>query len=166
MQPTIVEAMRRASFTDMNCSVAQSLEIVGEWWTLLIVRDALFGVTRFDEFSTRLGIARNVLTQRLDTLVEHGVMTREPYQDNPVRYDYRLTDKGRDLYPILVALLQWGDKYCADPDGPSLLIEHRDCGAPVEAVVQCAHGHGPLRPSESQTRPGPTARKLPEGTKT
>ncbi len=85
--------MRRASFADMNCSIAQTLEIVGEWWTLLIVRDAMFGVTRFDEFSSRLGIARNVLAQRLDTLVEHGVLKKVPYQDNPVRHDYRLTDK-------------------------------------------------------------------------
>lgn len=100
--------MRRASFSDMNCSVAQSLEIVGEWWTLLIIRDAFFGVTRFDAFSERLGIARNVLTQRLETLVEHGVFTKEPYQDKPVRYDYRLTEKGRDLWLVLTALRQWG----------------------------------------------------------
>lgn len=106
--------MRRASFSGMNCSVAQTLEVVGEWWTLLIIRDALFGVTRFDDFSTRLGIARNVLTQRLDTLVEHGILIRDPYQDNPVRYDYRLTDKGRDLWTVINALRQWGDK-CRHP---------------------------------------------------
>ncbi|MEU6187937.1 helix-turn-helix domain-containing protein [Nocardia sp. NPDC047038] len=127
--------MRRTSFEDMNCSLAQCLEVVGEWWTLLIVRDALFGVTRFDDFHARLGIARNVLTQRLEHLIEHGVLTREPYQDNPVRYDYRLTPKGRSLWLVVTAMRQWGDEWAA-PDGPPVQTVHTTCGnlATVEPV--------------------------------
>ncbi|MBF6193794.1 helix-turn-helix domain-containing protein [Nocardia implantans] len=127
--------MRRTSFEEMNCSLAQCLEVVGEWWTLLIVRDALFGVTRFDDFRARLGIARNVLTQRLEHLIEHGVLTREPYQDNPVRYDYRLTPKGRSLWLVVTAMRQWGDEWAA-PDGPPVQTLHTTCGhlATVEPV--------------------------------
>ncbi|WP_054812491.1 winged helix-turn-helix transcriptional regulator [Nocardia arizonensis] len=127
--------MRRTSFEDMNCSLAQCLEVVGEWWTLLIVRDALFGVTRFDDFRERLGIARNVLTQRLESLVEHGVMTKEPYQGNPVRYDYRLTAKGRSLWEVVTVMRQWGDRWAA-PDGPPVQTVHGRCGqiATIEPV--------------------------------
>lgn len=134
-QPTMLADMRRTSFEDMNCSLAQCLEVVGEWWTLLIVRDALFGVTRFDDFRARLGIARNVLTQRLEHLIEHGVLTREPYQDNPVRYDYRLTPKGRSLWLVVTAMRQWGDEWAA-PDGPPVQTVHTTCGnlATVEPV--------------------------------
>src|SRR3954467_7970500 len=103
--------MQRASFREMHCSVAQCLEIVGEWWTMLIVRDAFLGVHRFDDFRERLGIARNVLAQRLSKLVEVGVLEKRAYQDHPPRYDYVLTDKGRDLWPVLTALRQWGDRY-------------------------------------------------------
>ena len=100
--------MQRASFADMHCSIAQSLEIIGEWWTMLILRDAFLGVRRFDEFVERLGISRNVLTSRLETLVAAGVMERRPYDDARGRYDYLLTDKGRDLFPVMTAL-QIGD---------------------------------------------------------
>ncbi len=92
--------MRKASFADMNCSVAQSLEIIGEWWTLLILRDAFLGVRRFEDFVERLGISRNVLTNRLDTLVDAGVLERRPYDEARGRYDYVLTDKGRALWPV------------------------------------------------------------------
>lgn len=109
--------MRRTSFEGMNCSIAQCLEMVGEWWTLLIVRDALMGVTRFEDFRERLGIARNVLTQRLEHLVAQDIMTKVPYQANPVRHDYRLTAKGRSLWLVLTAMRQWGDQWAA-PDGP------------------------------------------------
>ena len=100
--------MRRTSFEEMNCSVAQTLEVVGEWWTMLIIRDCFLGITRFDDFQQRLGISRNILTDRLDHLVDKGVLVRVPYQANPVRNDYRLTDKGRDLWLVLTAMRQWG----------------------------------------------------------
>ncbi|MEE4023896.1 helix-turn-helix domain-containing protein [Gordonia sp. PKS22-38] len=148
--------MRRARFTDMNCSVAQTLEIVGEWWTLLIIRDALFGVTRFDDFSTRLGIARNVLTQRLDTLVEHGVLIREPYQDKPVRYDYRLTEKGRDLWTVLAALRQWGDKWAID-GSPPVVTEHPGCGHVMTVEPVCSECGTRVTRSDLRVLRGPGA---------
>src|SRR6266508_5299643 len=100
--------MRRASFSDMNCSVARALEIVGEWWSLLSVRDALVGVTRFEEFQQRLGIARNILAARLDTLVAAGVLERRLYDEARERYDYVLSDKGRALWPVVMTLRRWG----------------------------------------------------------
>jgi DNA-binding HxlR family transcriptional regulator len=111
MQPTRLRSVERKSFADMDCSVAQCLEVVGEWWSMLIVRDAFLGVTRFDEFQRRLGISRNILQQRLARLVDAGVLVRVPYSEHPPRHDYRLTDKGRDLWPVLTAMRQWGDKY-------------------------------------------------------
>ena len=130
--------MQRTSFEDMDCSVAQCLEVCGEWWTMLIVRDAFLGVRRFDDFQARLGIARNILNDRLKKLVEHGVLVRKPYQDNPPRSDYRLTDKGRDLWLVLTAMRQWGDRWAA-PDGPPLTMRHTECGHTVDAVAACSH---------------------------
>src|SRR5437868_10738241 len=118
----------------MNCSVAQCLEVVGEWWSMLIVRDAFLGVTRFDDFQSRLGISRNVLNQRLSHLVDEGVLARVPYQEHPPRFDYRLTDKGRDLWHVLTAMRQWGDRWAA-PDGPPLQVVHTACGHVTEAVA-------------------------------
>lgn len=126
--------VRKTSFADMNCSVAQSLEIVGERWTLLILRDALLGIRRFDDFVERLGISRNVLTDRLETLVAAGVLERRAYDEARGRYDYLLTDKGRALWPVLTALRQWGDEWIAGPGHEPLLLEHRDREHPE-------HGH-------------------------
>lgn len=128
--------MERKTFAEMNCSVAQCLEVVGEWWTMLIIRDLVLGVRRFDEFQERLGISRNVLTQRLARLVDDGVVEKRRYQDHPPRYEYRLTEKGRDLWPILTAMRQWGDRYAA-PNGPRLLLRHRACGHVAEPVLHC-----------------------------
>jgi DNA-binding HxlR family transcriptional regulator len=129
--------MRRSSFRDMNCSVAQCLEIVGEWWTLLIVRDAFLGVTRFDDFHQRLGISRNVLNERLGHLVDAGVLERVAYCEHPPRFDYRLTTKGRDLWPVLTAMRQWGDRWEA-PDGPPIEIVHKACGHITEIIPTCS----------------------------
>ena len=129
--------MLRASFDEMACSVAQSLEIIGEWWTPLILRDAFLGVTRFSGFQERLGIARNILSARLDTLIEHGVMKKVPYQDNPVRYDYKLTEKGRDLWLVVAALREWGDRWEA-PDGPPVSMTHTSCGHVTHIVPTCS----------------------------
>lgn len=148
--------MRRASFDDLACSVAQSLEIVGEWWTPLILRDAFLGVTRFGDFQERLGIARNVLTTRLDSLVEHGVMKRVPYQDNPPRYDYKLTAKGRDLWLVVAALREWGDKWEA-PDGPPVRMLHRTCGHETHIVPTCSACGEVLTPFELKATRGPGA---------
>jgi DNA-binding HxlR family transcriptional regulator len=113
--------MRRASFEEMNCSVAQTLEVVGDWWSLLIVRDAFFGISRFEDFQGRLGIARNTLTDRLEWLCRHEILERVPYQQHPVRYDYVLTSKGRDLETLLLAMLAWGDRWTVTAGSPPVV---------------------------------------------
>ena len=148
--------MRKASFADMHCSIAQSLEIVGEWWTMLILRDAFLGVRRFDEFVERLGISRNVLTDRLDTLVANGVLERRPYDEARGRYDYLLTDKGRALWPVMTALRQWGDEWIYGAGNEPLLIEHRTCGCTTTALMTCSECGEPLdaRSVRVTTTPG------------
>ena len=141
----------------MNCSVAQCLEVIGEWWSMLIVRDAFLGVSRFDDFQARLGISRNILNQRLAHLVEAGVLQKVPYQERPPRYDYKLTKKGRDLWPVLTAMRQWGDHYAA-PDGPPLELVHRTCGHVADAVMVCSHCHGEMGPRDVKAIDGPGAR--------
>lgn len=129
--------MRGVPLSSLHCSIARTLDVVGERWTLLVLRDAFNGVRRFEDFAARLPIARNILTDRLQTLVEHGILRRDPYQERPARYEYRLTPKGMELYPVLIALLQWGDRHLAGEDGPPLDVLHRDCGHPVTAAVLC-----------------------------
>jgi DNA-binding HxlR family transcriptional regulator len=146
--------MQRSSFREMNCSIGQSLEVVGEWWSLLIIRDAFLGVTRFDEFQERLGIARNVLNQRLSRLVDEGVFERVAYSERPPRFDYVLTEQGRDLWPVVVALRQWGDRWRA-PDGPPLQLVHRECGHITELVAVCAQCGDPVGPTDVSAVPGP-----------
>ena len=123
---------------------------------MLIVRDAFLGVTRFDQFQVRLGISRNVLNQRLAHLVTAGVLERTPYCHRPVRYDYRLTEKGRDLWPVLTAMRQWGDTHAA-PDGPPLLLVHRTCGQVVDAVMTCSACGTPVVARDVRAERGPGA---------
>jgi DNA-binding HxlR family transcriptional regulator len=148
--------MRRTSFEDLNCSVAQCLEVVGEWWSLLIVRDAFLGVRRFDDFQARLGISRNVLNQRLSRLVEQGVLQRVPYQEHPPRHEYRLTDKGRDLWHVITAMRQWGDRWEA-PDGPPVRLRHKECGRLVAVTPVCSHCGEPLDVRSVDVEAGPGA---------
>ena len=156
MQPTSVGVVERKSFSDMHCSVAQCLDVVGEWWSMLIVRDAFLGVSRFDDFQVRLGISRNILNQRLRGLVETGVLEKVPYSDHPPRYDYRLTQKGRDLWPVLTALRQWGDTYAA-PDGPPVQVVHQACGHIADAVLTCSSCGEPIGPHDVRAVVGPGA---------
>ena len=130
--------MRKASFEDMNCSVARALEVIGEWWTLLILRDAFLGVTRFEEWTERLGIARNMLSTRLDTLVETGVMERKVYDEARDRADYVLTEKGRALWPVLVTIREWGNEWIFGRDHEPLRLQHRDCGEVTPPATWCA----------------------------
>jgi len=146
--------MERKSFADMHCSVAQCLEVAGEWWSMLLIRDAFLGVTRFDQFQERLGISRNILNQRLLRLVEEGLMHRVQYSEHPPRYEYRLTGKGRDLWPVLTAMRQWGDKYAA-PDGPPLQIIHKACGRVSQAVLTCSACGERLTPRDVRAVAGP-----------
>jgi DNA-binding HxlR family transcriptional regulator len=129
--------MRGVQLSDLHCSVARTLDVVGERWTLLVLRDAFNGKRRFEEFAQSLPIARNVLTDRLKTLVDRGVLAREPYQQRPERFEYRLTETGRELYPVIIGLLQWGDRHLAGAAGPPLDVFHKDCGGHPEAVVVC-----------------------------
>ncbi len=146
--------MRRSSFESMSCSVAQTLEVVGDWWTPLLIRDLLMGVTRFEVFQERLGISRNILTERLNRLVETGVVERVPYQQHPERFDYRLTDKGAELWRVIDALRAWGDRWAA-PDGAPLELVHTTCGHATESVPTCRECGEPLRRGEMKMVPGP-----------
>lgn len=119
-----------------SCSIARTLEVIGDRWTMLILRDAFRGVRRFDAFQRDLGIARNLLTDRLTKLVEHGVLEKQLYQDHPPRYEYRLTRKGIDLSPALVALMRWGDKWLAEGEPPVSLLHDR-CGEPLDQAFVC-----------------------------
>jgi DNA-binding HxlR family transcriptional regulator len=148
--------VERKSFSDMHCSVAQALEVVGEWWSMLIIRDAFLGVTRFDDFQERLGISRNILNQRLAHLVEHGVLAKVPYSEHPPRFDYRLTEKGRDLWPVLTTMRQWGDKHAA-PSGPPLELIHHSCGEISEARLVCSGCGEPIGPRNVEAVAGPGA---------
>jgi DNA-binding HxlR family transcriptional regulator len=150
--------MRRTNFATMNCSIARTLEVVGEWWSLLILRDAFRGITRFDDFQQNLGIARNVLTTRLNTLVEHGILERSRYQEHPPRYEYRLTERGLDLFPVIASLLRWGDKWAAGREGPPLVLVHEDCGHDAKPVLTCSHCGSKLAVERIRPEPGPGAR--------
>ena len=145
--------MRHKSFLEMHCSIAQCLEIVGERWSLLIVRDVFLGITRFDDIQQRLGISRNILNQRLAHLVEQGILTKVPYTQRPPRFDYKLTPKGRDLWPIITAMRQWGDRHAA-PDGPPLQLIHHGCGQVSDAHMTCSACGEPVDASNVKAIPG------------
>jgi DNA-binding HxlR family transcriptional regulator len=121
-----------------GCSIERTLEVIGDRWTMLILRDSFRGVRRFEAFQRDLGIARNLLTDRLGRLVEHGVLQKQQYQDHPPRYEYRLTPRGVDLSPALVALMRWGDKWLADGEPPVSLL-HERCGQPLDQAFVCWH---------------------------
>ena len=132
----------------MNCSIARTLEVVGEWWTMLVIREAFNGVRRFDDFQAHLGIARNVLATRLQGLVDHGILERRLYQERPERFEYRLTPKGRDLYPVLISLMRWGDRWECPPGGPPLHLTHEKCGHDPDPALVCTHCGEALNPRE------------------
>jgi DNA-binding HxlR family transcriptional regulator len=149
----------RMAYSAENCSIRRTLDVVGEKWTLLVLREAFYGLRRFDDFQRAIGCARNILSARLATLVEHGILERRRYQEpgSRSRAEYRLTDKGRELFPALVALLQWGDRWTADPEGAAVELRHDGCGAPIIVELRCTAGHGPLTERETTPEPGPGA---------
>lgn len=149
--------MRRTSLADFHCSVARTIDVIGEWWTPLIVRDAFFGRRRFEEFQRSLGLARNVLAARLDRLVEAGIMERQRYEEHPPRDEYVLTTKGRDLFPIIAALLAWGDRWTAGEAGPPLLLIHEPCGKPGTLRATCDQCAEPMSLANIRPVPGPGA---------
>ncbi|BBY05774.1 winged helix-turn-helix transcriptional regulator [Mycobacterium noviomagense] len=147
--------MRQTSFADFHCSLARSLDLIGDWWTPLIIRDLALGLERFDDLAANLGISRNLLTNRLKGLVEANIVERVRYSERPPRDRYRLTAAGRDLVPILIALTAWGDRWAAPPDGPPMLFSHE--GHPCTPTVCCSTCGQPLSRDTLEVALGPGA---------
>jgi DNA-binding HxlR family transcriptional regulator len=146
------------AFASQNCSVAQPLAFLGERWSILVLRLIFVGFRRFDEIQSELGIATNVLTQRLATLVDEGIIEKRRYSEHPERFEYRLTEKGRDLQPILLAFLRWGDRYTAT-SGPPLETIHSECGHAFHMVPTCSHCGEEVTPTNVRAQAGPGATK-------
>ncbi|MBG0566164.1 winged helix-turn-helix transcriptional regulator [Actinoplanes aureus] len=144
-----------------NCTISRAMAILGEKWTIVVLRDVFNGIRRFDDMRVHTGIPRQVLTNRLAALVEHGVLRRVPYQEPGarVRHEYRLTEKGFDLYPVLIAVAEWGNRYLADPEGPPIEYAHRECGAEVSVEMRCTEGHTIGDKRAVLPRPGPGTRR-------
>jgi DNA-binding HxlR family transcriptional regulator len=149
-------------YDSANCAIGATVGILGERPTFLVLREAFNGVRRFEDMQRRTGMPRQVLSQRLARLVTEGLLRKVPYQESGQRRrtEYRLTEKGLDLYPVLVALMEWGDKYAVAPPGPQVLLRHRDCGEPVRLQLSCAAGHVLESAREVTPVPGPGARKI------
>ena len=128
--------MRYEDLSEIPCSIVRPLSLLGDRWTLVILRQAFAGIRRFEDFQSTLGISRSRLADRLERLVEHGILVRRPYKDNRTRHEYRLTERGHDLYPVLMALRDWGDRHMAD-DGPPVRYLHDDCGGEAHVSLQC-----------------------------
>jgi DNA-binding HxlR family transcriptional regulator len=144
-------------YRGQNCSIARTLELVGERWSILVLRDVFLGVRRFDELQRDLGVARNVLAARLERLVAEEILEKVPYQERPPRHEYRLTEKGLDLWPVIVELLRWGDRHAAPLAGPPVLLRHRDCGGLVGERRTCERCHEPLEVHDVRAELGPGA---------
>ena len=149
-------------YDSANCAIGAAVGLIGERQTFLVLREAFNGVRRFDDMQRRTAMPRQVLSDRLGRLVDEGLLRKVPYQDSGQRhrYEYRLTEKGLDLYPVLVALMAWGDQYAVGPGGPAVELRHRDCGEPVELQLSCRAGHPVSSPREITTVPGPGARRI------
>jgi DNA-binding HxlR family transcriptional regulator len=147
--------MLPSTYNDQNCSIARSLEIVGERWTILVVRDALLGIRRFEDFQARLGVSRAVLSDRLSRLAEHGVLERVRYQERPERYEYTLTERGLALWPVVAALAEWGRDLF--PEGAPRRFRHRTCTSAVHTEVHCPDCDQELLPMDVVTSPAPGA---------
>src|SRR5438067_653957 len=142
------------AFASQNCSIARTLSILGERWTILVLRELFLGRRRFDEMQPALGIATNILSRRLATLVDESIVERHRYGDHPQRFEYRLTEKGRELQPVLLGLLRWGDRYTAGRRGPPLETVHTECDHGFQMVPTCSHCGGEVSTSKVRARPG------------
>lgn len=145
-----------------NCNIAAALSIVGEKWTFLVLREAFNGIRRFQDMQRRTGAPRQILSNRLAMLVTEGILRKVPYQEEGQRprSEYKLTEKGIELFPVIAALLAWGDKYAAWPGGPAVELTHRDCGAPVQLELTCSAGHALGSARDVTPVPGPGARRV------
>ena len=154
--------MRWADVGDLTCSVARALSVVGDRWTLLVLRDAFLGVRRFEDFRA-VGLTRHRLADRLKKLVAAGVLERVRYQERPPRFEYRLSDKGRDLYPVIVSLVRWGDRWMAGEAGPPVELIHRGCGHVIMPVLACPYCAEPVTARDMRAQAGPALRaRAPE----
>ena len=149
--------MLKRTYENQACSIAGALELIGERWSLLVLRDVFLGVHRFDELQRGLGIARNVLRDRLNLLVGEGVLEKVRYQERPERFEYHLTEKGRDLWPILHALMTWGDKHAPPPGGPATIVRHRGCGGAIDDQRTCDKCGATVAVADVRPEPGPGA---------
>jgi DNA-binding HxlR family transcriptional regulator len=149
-------------YDSANCAIGSAVEIIGERPTFLLLREAFNGVRRFDDMQRRTGMPRQVLSDRLARLVTEGLLRKVPYRESGQRRrdEYRLTAKGLDLYPVLVALMEWGDRHAVGPAGPQVLLRHRDCGEPVQVQLSCRAGHVLDSARDVTPVPGPGARKI------
>ncbi|PSL04557.1 HxlR family transcriptional regulator [Haloactinopolyspora alba] len=152
--------MDRDRFATVACSIARTAGVVADPWTLLVLRDLFLGVHRYEELRRDLGVATNVLADRLDRLTEAGLISRHEYQRAPVRHEYRLTDAGHDLYGVVLSLMAWGDRHLA-PDGPPMLLTHDTCGHDTAPVVACGRCGGELTDADVTVAPGPGGRHAP-----
>ena len=156
--------MEKTSFARMRCSLARGLDLIGDWWSPLIIRDLFLGVTRFDELVEDLGISRNLLTRRLKALVGRGIIERRIYQRRPRRFEYRLSRAGRDLVPAILALTAWGDRWARPKEGSPILFVHKTCGHRFQAQVTCSECGGVIDADAVTAIPGPGGAPKP-GTK-
>jgi DNA-binding HxlR family transcriptional regulator len=147
--------VKRTPFAAWPCSIARTVDVLGDWWTPLVLREAFYGTKRFDDFQRTLGIGRNVLTQRLNRLVSEEILERVPYQERPVRYEYVLTDKGRELFAVLAAMISWGDRWLVSAAGPPIVLRHQACGHDTHAELVCAECREPLSAGDIEVRLGP-----------
>ncbi|MDX1694794.1 MAG: helix-turn-helix domain-containing protein [Ketobacteraceae bacterium] len=147
--------MRWEEMQEETCSVARTLSVIGDRWTLLILRDAFLRVRRFEDFQKKLGISRHRLSERLKKLVKQGVMAKVQYQSSPPRYEYRLTEKGIDLYPVIMMMVRWGDKWMDDGNGAPMVYRHKSCGEHFTPVISCSECHEPLKAREVIPEYGP-----------
>jgi DNA-binding HxlR family transcriptional regulator len=164
MQPICAKItfVLRHDYPGQACSLAKSLEVIGERWSLLIVRDVMNGNRRFSSIQASLGVARNVLSSRLQRLIDEDILERRAYQESPPRHEYFLTEKGLDLWPTLMALMHWGDRHSAGPEGPPVLVIHKDCGGPVSERGVCESCGKTLNARDARSLPGPGAAALPQ----